>query len=387
MRKISGLGMQVALFVAARLAISTTYRLIYPFLPLFADGMGVSLAQISSVLAVRSLLGAAGPLLAPLSDHYGRKTGMVLGLGLFSVGIGLVALIPAFATFALALSLAHLGNQVFLPAMQAYLGDRVPYQRRGFVLATTEMSWSLSFILLVPLSGAMIARAGWGAPFLFLAVMGMGALLVVATRLPNDARATHVAQGFIWKSLMQVASAPAARMALVFSMTMTVANEVVNLVFGAWMYQSFQVEIAALGLAASVIGAAELSGEAAVAWWVDRVGKKRAVMLGMALSIAASAGLPVIGQSMAGALIGLFLFYLGFEFALVSSIPMMTEVLPQARATLMATNLAACSLGRAIGALIGPWLFTWGFGANALGALLLNIVAILALSRVKLEHD
>jgi predicted MFS family arabinose efflux permease len=385
--KAQHLSIQLALFISARMAINASYRLIYPFLPVLAAGMGVSLAQVSAVLAVRSLVGAAGPLLAPLSDHYGRKIGMLLGLGLFSLGIGLVAVFPVFIAFFAAMILAHLGNQVFLPAMQAYLGDRVPYQRRGRVLAFTEMSWSLSAIVLVPLSGALIAQAGWAAPFPFLAVLGGTAFVAAAVVVPRDPPKQLMASDFIWKSLSQVAGSPAARAALLFSLMMTAANEVVNLVFGAWMYQSFQLQIAALGLAASVIGAAELSGESATAWLADRIGKKRAIAVGLILSLAASAALPFIGQSLWGALLGLFVFYLGFEFALVSSIPFMTEVLPQSRATLMATNLAAFSLGRAVGAMVGPWLFAWGFGANAVGALVFNVLALLALSRVNLKES
>src|SRR5512133_2381878 len=144
---------QVTLFVAARLVINASYRMIYPFLRAFAVGMGVPLEIAALPLTGRSLVGVFGPLLAPVADRYGRKRGMLLGLGLFNLGIGLVALWPSFTTFFLALVLSNLGNQTFLPAVQAYLGDRVPYHRRGRVLAFIELSWSLSFILLVPLAG------------------------------------------------------------------------------------------------------------------------------------------------------------------------------------------------------------------------------------------
>jgi len=166
----------------------------------------------------------------------------------------------------------------------------------------------------------------------------------------------------------------------------TLANEVVNLIFGVWIGDTFQLEIATLGLAATVIGLAELGGEGATAALVDRIGKKRAVRGGIIFTSLAALGLPLLGQSLPGALVGLFLFYLGFEFTIVSYIPLMTEVLPEARATLMAANLAAFSLGRALGALAGPWLYATGFGANALAALAFNGLALLALSRVRVEE-
>lgn len=373
----------VILFVSARMAINAAYRMIYPFLRAFAFGMGIPLEIAALPLTGRSLVGALGPLLAPVTDRYGRKVGMLLGLGLFCLGVGVVAAWPTFPAFFLALVLANLGNQVFLPAMQAFLGDRVPYQRRGRFLAVTEMSWSLSFILLVPLAGLMIARLGWAAPFWLLLGLGLAAFILVAWWVPFDRPNSEARPTAIWHSLGQVLINPAALIALAFSLTITMANEMVNLVFGVWMGDTFHIQIAALGLAATVIGLAELSGEFATAALVDRIGKKRAVRIGVIVTSLAALALPLLAGNLWSALAGLFVFYLGFEFTLVSYIPLMTEVLPQARATLMAANMAAFSLGRAFGALLGPGLYAAGFGANALAALALNGLALLLLSRVR----
>jgi len=68
---------------------------------------------------------------------------------------------------------------------------------------------------------------------------------------------------------------------------------------------------------------------------------------------------------------------------LVSSIPMMTEIMPGARATLMAFNVAGLSLGRAIGAFIAPSLFDWGIAASAGAAILFNLLALGALRKVR----
>jgi predicted MFS family arabinose efflux permease len=381
-----GSGHSLLLFILIRLAFNTTYRMIYPFLKVFAVGMGVPLQTAVLPLTGRSLVGVFGPLLAPVADRYGRKTGMLFGLALFSLGTGIVAIWPTFPAFFLALVLANLGNQVFLPAMQAYLGDRIPYERRGRTLALTELSWSISFIVLVPLAGVIISRLGWAAPFWLLLGGGLLSLLFVAWRVPHDPAHIVMRGPAIWNNLRLVAANPSARLALFLSFLITAANEVVNLVFGAWMGDQFHLEIAALGLAATVIGIAELSGESATALLVDRIGKKRSVRAGLVITSLAALSLPILGGSQVGALMGLFLFYLGFEFTLVSYIPVMTEVLPEARATLMSANLAAFSLGRALGALAGTWLYVLGFEANALAALLLNAVAMIALSRLKVSE-
>ena len=378
---------QVTLFIITRIVINTAYRATYPFLRVIAAGLGVTLPVISLALTIRSLAGGLGPFLAPVADRFGRKTGMLLGLSIFSLGTGFVAIWPTLPAFFAAIILAHVGNMIFLPAMQAYLGDQIAYQRRGTVLALTELSWSLSFIIMVPLAGLLIARLGWWGPFPFLAGLGLLMTALVAWRIPGDVILEHRRRGSLWSSLGQVVRHPAAWLALSFYLLINCANELVNLVFGVWLNDSFGLQIAALGLAAVVIGAAELGGEAATATLTDRVGKKRAVRAGLLITSLAAISLPLIGTSLPGALVGLFLFYLGFEFTLVSYIPLLTEVLPDARATIMAAGLAVSSLGRALGALVGPWLYAGGFEQNALISLLLNGLALLVLARLRIGDE
>ena len=164
------------------------------------------------------------------------------------------------------------------------------------------------------------------------------------------------------------------------------ANEVINLVFGVWMETSFGLQIAALGAAAAVIGFAELTGESLVGVWVDRIGKPRAIAMGLLANSLTALIFPFLGQTLPGAVVGLFLFYLTFEFTLVSTIPMMTEILPSARATMMAINISALSLGRALGAFVAPTLFAWGMGTSAGAAVVFNLLALIALRWVR-YHD
>jgi predicted MFS family arabinose efflux permease len=79
------------------------------------------------------------------------------------------------------------------------------------------------------------------------------------------------------------------------------------------------------------------------------------------------------------AVIGLLFFYLTYEFTIVSFLPLMSEVLPQARATLLAANIAILSVGRAIGAWLAPHLFAWGGASihlNSLATIGLNFLAL-----------
>ena len=369
-------------FTAIRTVLNTAHRMVYPFLAVFARGLGVDLTTMSLVLTARSLVGTFGPFTASAADSRGRKFGMLFGVGLFTLGTALVVFWPTFGVLVAALCLATLGKYIFDPAMQAYLSDRINYDRRGLAIAVTEFGWSLAFILGVPLMGFLIARAGWMAPFPLLALLGALTFVGIVLMLPKDGQPRGEGRP-LWMNFRAVLTYVPALAGLAVGLFASTANEVVNLIFGVWLEDSFSLKIAALGAASAIIGASELGGEGLVAAFVDRLGKPRAVAIGLIANCLAALSLPFIGRTEIGALAGLFLFYISFEFTLVSSIPLMTEVLPGARATLMSFNVAALSLGRALGAPLAPLLYGFGFLAVAAGAVGFNAIALLALRKLQ----
>jgi predicted MFS family arabinose efflux permease len=400
---VKKLKIQLALFMAIRTVFNSAYRMIYAFLPIFGRGLGVDIHSMSLALTTRAAVSSLGPFAASASDLRGRKFGMLFGLTLFSAGTALVVFFPTFPFFVLSLILATIGKYVFDPGMQAYLGDRVSYQQRGRVLAVTEFGWSLAFVLGIPLAGYLIARGGWMAPFQLFALLGLLSLLALFISLPTDRHEERSNHGLV-KNFRSVFTFAPALAALGVGLFASTANEVVNVIFGVWLDDSLKtwvgpqgfvgvfkflnyfkntlgLDIALLILAAIVIGLSELSAEGLVARFVDRLGKPRAVALGLFLNSLAALLLPVLGKTTSGALFGLFMFYISFEFALVSLIPMMTEIMPQTRATLMAFNVAALSLGRAAGALLAPYLYATGLLASGIAAVLFNMIALIFLRK------
>lgn len=374
--------MQLALFAFARTVLNTAYRMVYPFLGVFARALGVDLATMSLAFSLRSIGGGILPFIASIADHRGRKFGMLLGLGIFIFSMAFVIFFPTFRVLAASLFFATLSKYIFDAAMQAYLGDRTSYDRRGRVIAVTELGWSLAFVLGIPLIGFLIARLGWIAPFPLLLGLGILTFVLIRINIPNDE--TNALQpatvkhnfGLVFKSVPAIAS-------LSITLWAIIGNELINLIFGVWLEDSFGLQIAALGASAAVIGFSEVGGEGLVALLADKLGKERAVGYGLILNSLAALLLPVLGQNTVGALIGLFFFYITFEFTFVSILPMMTEVIPSARATLLSFNVTAFSLGRAIGAPLATFLYGYHFSFVVAGTVFFNILALLALRKLE----
>jgi len=376
---------QLLVFMVVRTVVNTAHRMIYPFLPIFARGLGVDLSTMSLLMTMRSLLGATSPLLGPIADRRGRRFGMLLGLGIFAAGMAIVAVHPAFWTLAIALGLAMIGKFLFDPSMQAYFGDRIPYHQRGTALAVTEVAWSLSFIIGVPVAGFLIDRFGWSAPFPLFTLLGLIVFFVVWSMVPGEDPHHRPTANSVdgYRAVLRSFSALSG---ISIALWASAANELVNVIFGVWLEDSFGLKIAALAGASAVIGLSELSGEGLVALTTDKLGKPRAIAIGLIVNSIASVLLPFIGQTQAGALIGLFFFYITFEYVIVSHIPMVTELVPTARATLLSVNVTGHALGRALGASLAAIIYKeFGFVFVASTAVLFNIIGLLALRRMQKE--
>jgi predicted MFS family arabinose efflux permease len=342
----------------------------------------VDLTTFSFVVTARSLVGALSPVFAPIADQRGRKFAMLTGAFLFAAGMGLVAFRPNLVTLGAAMLLALLGKYLFDPAMQAYFGDRIPYHQRGTALAVTEMAWSLSFIAGVPLMGWLINRYGWTAPFPWLAGLGVAMIAIVWWMIPHE-DVHHAPVTDSRGNFRAVLTNIPALAGISIALWASASNELVNLIFGVWLEDSFGLKIAALAGASAVIGLSELTGEGLVAFTTDRLGKPLALLLGIVGNAVCALLLPLIGTTQIGALAGLFFYYLTFEYIMVSHVPLMSELVPEARATLLSLNLTGHSLGRAIGAALSSFIYQqFGFITIVIVSILFNVLALLALGEL-----
>src|SRR5512133_1410509 len=121
----------LAIYTLIRVVMNTAYRMIYPFLSIFARGLGVDISVISGLVANRALVGAVEPFIFPFIETRGRKFGMLLGLGLFVAAMTLVALFPSLTTLGIALIFGLVGKAIFDPSLASSVADHISYAKRG----------------------------------------------------------------------------------------------------------------------------------------------------------------------------------------------------------------------------------------------------------------
>ncbi len=374
---------QIIIAILCRLLLNTARRFAYPFAPVLSRGLGVPLTAITSLIAVNQATAILGIGVGPLADRFGYLRMMLIGMGMLSLGMLAAALFPFYYSVMAALFLAGLGKSVFDPAIQAYVSRQVPYHKRGMVIGFLETSWAGSTLIGIPCVAILMNRLDWQAPFYVLGGLGLVGLFALVSLFPNDKQASVpvLEKKTLWHAWPQLIANRSAVGALGYAFFISVANDNLFVVYGAWLEQSFQVSIVVLGIGTGAIGLAELCGEGLTVLISDRIGLRRSIFSGLVLTIANYAFIPLYGQSLSLALVGIFLVFLSFEFMIVTSMSLCTEILPDHRATMMAAFFAAAGAGRVIGALIGGhiWLFggIWLTGMVSAGITLLALFSLL----------
>ena len=169
--------MKIGVVVFCRLVLNTARRFAYPFAPVLSRELGVPLTAITSLIAVNWSTSVLGFVFGPVADRFGYRNMMIIGLVLLTAGMLAGGWFPSYSVMAIALFLAGIGKIVFDPAVQAYIGEQVPYHRRGMAIGSIEISWAGSTLLGIPIIALLIDNLGWRAPFFAIGAMGiLGAL-------------------------------------------------------------------------------------------------------------------------------------------------------------------------------------------------------------------
>ncbi len=377
----------------ARIALNVPLRLSHFFLPAIARGLDISLSAGGILVSTSNLIGLVGLIFGGLSDRFGGRRVMVFGTGLFVAGALLTAAVPRYGVALVTFALMSLAKSAFDPALQVFLGQRIPYERRGRVLGLAELAWSLS-LLVMPLCGWLIDVVSWRTPFLLLGLLGLPIAWLTWSALPLDTRPVGETNPPAWDLNETVrALADLTRRVLVHHQSRLIlatagligfAQINVLVVYGAWMEDRFGLSVTNLGLVTLVIGAAELVGELGVALISDRFGKRRSLIVSVSCTALAYLALPHIAGSLTYALVGTAVMTLFFEFAVVGLLPLISGAEADARGTIMALSSAVGSVASAIAAPVGVILYSPGdIGLNGLVSALACVLLLVVLLQIR----
>jgi MFS family permease len=135
------------------------------------------------------------PLLAKLSDRFGRRSIYLGDILLFAAGSLVVTLAPTFGVVLAGRAMQGLGAGGIFPVASAVIGDTFPADKRGAALGIIGAVFGIAFVIGPFIGGAVLALLSWRWLFVInlpiaavVIVLGLGLLPSArqARRLPFD---------------------------------------------------------------------------------------------------------------------------------------------------------------------------------------------------------
>ena len=152
----------------------------YLLLPLIGNELGLSYAQIGSIVTAQFAFGAISNIPGGLLvDSIGRK-GLLMAISLFWIGIPylLMGLSSAYWLLLACAALVGVGNNLWHPTAIPLLGNRYP-ERRGLVMSIHSMGGNLGDAAAPLVAGALLAFFSWRSVVVMNVVPGMVMALVI----------------------------------------------------------------------------------------------------------------------------------------------------------------------------------------------------------------
>ena len=360
----------------ARLVANAAYRFAPLFLATIARGFDVSLSTLGFAIFASELSGFASPFAGRIVDRLTHRNSMLLGLVGSAVGCTIAAVSTSPLIFAVGVTVLALTKQSFDLGLGAWIADHVPYNQRGKIVGLTETAWALGLLVGVSIMGLITAATNWRIGFAFAVLCLIVSMFVIFNRVTNEARVVHESHS---TTPQRVTGNSWLVVLAMFCIMCSAQNLFVT--FGAWLEEEFQFGAARLAVAGFSLGLVELVASVSSSRQTDKWGKERSIALGALLVIPGGIFLCLGSNNLIIGLIGVFIYFLGFEFSVVSLLSLATSLVPNSPGTGLGWVLGAGTLGRAVMAIIATHLFeSFGVQGPALMGALFGLIGALTIT-------
>ena len=349
----------VTTLTIARLTSNACFRYAPPFLASISDDFQISLSRLGLALMITEIVMGISPILGRFVDRMHRRTAMAGGLLAISGAATIAAASPSVWIFVLGMLLIAVAKFIFDIGLASWVNDHVEYEKRGRVIGFTETSWALGLLIGVTAMGLVASATSWRWGYAVGAISVAVMAIVVMTRLDGH----DVAGSQRSKDTTKYPMPRHGYWIFAAMFFLMAASQTLFVTFGSWLEDDFGFTEAGISAVVFGLGAFELLASVTSARRTDTWGKERSTIFG-ALLILPAGLLLTVGHN--NAIIGLILlgiYLLGFEFSIVSMLPLSANLIPSSPGRGLGIVLAGGTLGRASMSLIGTAAYD-KFGIN-----------------------
>lgn len=343
----------VVLLVVIALFVLTQLYLAIPLLAYVRQDFSTMAETTTFAFATSFSLAYAGGFLfwGPVSDQYGRRSVMLVGLVALSVTTFACAFAPSLSWLAALRAAQGMAASSFAPIALAWLAEAMPPNRRATAIGAMSTSFLVAGIFGQVLAAWMALQWNWNWVFLATSACLAIAIPLVAAMIKEPARASvigHLGHRFV--ALGAIAVRPTV-------LLLSLAHFTLLLSFVA-MYTALGPHLHVLGLDAGnvillrLVGLPGMFTALLVGPLAARIGMPAVAGSGFVLAAAGLALEAALSHTLAGVAIGSLVFVTGVALAVPSMITQFGALAAPNRAAGMALNGFVLFVGASIGPLI-----------------------------------
>ena len=154
--------------------------------------------------------------------------------------------------------------------------------------------------------------------------------------------------------------------------------------FGAWLTDEFDFGASRIALVGFALGIGELVSSTSSARLTDRIGKERSVVLGSLLMIPSALLLAAFDTWLMVGLFGLAVFIIGFEYGVVSMLPLATQLVESAPGKGFGLVIGVGTFGRGVLTIVATTLYEdHGIAGAALSGIACAVLSAVAIAAFK----
>jgi DHA1 family tetracycline resistance protein-like MFS transporter len=269
--------------------------LAFPVLPqLIEEFEGGDISRASYIYgllaAAYSLMQFAfAPLIGALSDRFGRRPVILLALAGMAINYVLLAFAPTLAWFAIGRMIAGAFGATF-SAAGAYLADITPPEKRAQSFGLIGAAFGFGFIT-GPAIGGVLGSVDLRLPFVVAAGLSLADFLFAYFALPEslaheNRKAVNLRHANPVGALREIGRYSSVLGLMAIFVMATFANRVAEMTWVLFTSYRFAWDPQQIGLSLAMVGVMFVVGQAGlVRVVVPRVGERRAVLIGLAVSV------------------------------------------------------------------------------------------------------
>ena len=172
-------------FITIFIAYTTAF-ILGPMLDVMGGDLGLSLTAMGQLAAITFIpWGIGAPLLAPISDRYGRKPVLIIGV----VGLSLSNIATSFADGYLAVAVcrftAGLSGALVPPTAVAVIGDNFTGRARGLAIGFSTAGVAMGLLVGVPSVAFLTDHLGWRNALWIAGLFGAAFCFFMLRSLPS----------------------------------------------------------------------------------------------------------------------------------------------------------------------------------------------------------